>query len=139
MSKKGIKLTIVEEDEVFVDALKRMTQNVGTDNFTLSVANYSDGQAFLLSKPEEGNQFHIVIINDILSKRSGVNVTQTLRQLPDSERFFIVLLTQGKSEDDMVHALRMGVDYYLQRPINIRALQAIIERTIERHAYEFSI
>ena len=80
-----------------------------------------------------------MIINDILSKRSGVNVTQTLRQLPDSERFFIVLLTQGKSEDDMVHALRMGVDYYLQRPINIRALQAIIERTIERHAYEFSI
>ena len=139
MRKKDIKLTIVEEDTIFVDALKRMVEIVATGDLNLNVESYSDGQAFLLSKPEAGEQPHIIIINDILSKRSGVNVTHTLRKLADSHRFYIILLTLGRSEDEMVHALQSGVDYYLQRPINMRGLQAILERIIERQVYELSI
>lgn len=139
MTTKEINLTIVEEDTIFVEVLKRMAEDIETDNLTLSVDTYSDGQAFLLSKPETGDQPHIIIMNDILSKRSGVNVTHTLRQLPDTHRFYIILLTQGRSEDEMVHALKMGVDYYFQRPVNLRAFQATLERIIERQAYERSV
>lgn len=136
MSTRAIKVTIIDEDPIFVDALKRMAENADTGEWTLSIDTYTDGQAFLLSKPEEDNQTHIIISTDILSKRSGVNVAQTLRQLPNHNRFYIILLTQGRSQDEMVHAIKSGVDHYLPRPINIKGLQATLERLIERQAYE---
>src|SRR5690606_25983546 len=136
MNTKEIKLTIVEEDTIFVEVLKQMAKNIEFEGLSLSVDAYTDGQGFLLSKPEVGNVPHLIIMNDILSKRSGVNVTHTLRQLPDTNRFYIILLTQGRSENEMVHALKTGVDYYYQRPVNLRALQATLERILERQAYD---
>lgn len=136
MSTREIRLTIIDEDPIFVDALKRMAENADTGDWTLSVDTYTDGQAFLLTKPEEGKQTHIIISTDILSKRSGVNITQTLRQLPNHNRFYIILLTQGRSQDELVHAIKSGVDHYLPRPVNIQGLQATIERLIERQAYD---
>lgn len=136
MSTRAIKVTIIDEDPIFVDALKRMAENADIGEWTLSIDTYTDGQAFLLSKPEEGNQTHIIISTDILSKRSGVNVAQTLRKLPNHNRFYIILLTQGRAQDEMVHAIKSGVDHYLPMPINLNGLQATLERLIERQAYD---
>lgn len=136
MSTRAIKVSIIDEDPIFVDALKRMAENADIGEWTLSIDTYTDGQAFLLSKPEEGNQIHIILSTDILSKRSGVNVAQTLRQLPNQNRFYMILLTQGRSQDEMVHAIKSGVDHYLTRPINLNGLQATLERLIERQAYD---
>lgn len=139
MSTKEIKLSLVEEDQIFVDALKRLAENAETGDSQLTINTYPNGQDFLLSKPEAEQQPHIIIITDILSKRSGVNVTQALRQLENSNRFYIILLTQGRSEDEMIYAIKAGVDYYFQRPINLKGLQATLERLIERLNYDESI
>lgn len=136
MSTKEIKLSLVEEDQIFVDALKRLAENAETGDSQLTINTYPNGQDFLLSKPEAEQQPHIIIITDILSKRSGVNVTQALRQLENSNRFYIILLTQGRSEDEMIYAIKAGVDYYFQRPINLKGLQATLERLIERLNYD---
>lgn len=139
MSTKEIKLSLVEEDQIFVDALKRLAENAETGDSQLTINTYPNGQDFLLSKPEAEQQPHIIIITDILSKRSGVNVTQALRQLENNNRFYIILLTQGRSEDEMIYAIKAGVDYYFQRPINLKGLQATLERLIERLNYDESI
>lgn len=113
-----MKVSIIDEDPIFVDALKRMAENADIGEWSLRIDTYTDGQAFLLSKPEDGNQTHIIISTDILSKRSGVNVAQTLRQLPNPNRFYIILLAQGRSQDEMVYAIKSGVDHYFLKPCN---------------------
>lgn len=132
MSNKEIKLSLVDEDSIFVGAMKRMAENIETGASQLNIQTFSDGQAFMLSKPEAGKEAHIIIVADILSKQSGLDVTNALRELKDNNRFYIILLTQGRSEEEMIYAIKSGVDYYFQRPVNLHGLQATLGRLIER-------
>lgn len=132
MAKENIKISVMMDEYIFRNSLQRMAEDIEVSDRDIIVKAYQDGQEFLEAKTYLTEDTHILVLNDILSKQSGLAVTQKLRQLPGSERFYIIMLTQGSSEEDTITAYRMGVDYVIARPINIRVLQAVIERVLER-------
>ncbi|MBA5729223.1 response regulator transcription factor [Aerococcaceae bacterium INB8] len=132
MNKLNFKFSIVEEDVIFVKTLVRMAKNINIPNINLIIDTYSNGQEFLLSETHKSEYPHIIVINNQLSMRSGVEVTQILRQEENADRFYIILLSRGMSDDEIVHAFHNGIDNYRLRPFNLNVFKAFLERTIER-------
>ncbi|WP_255421235.1 response regulator [Aerococcus agrisoli] len=74
----------------------------------------------------------IVLVNDNLSKLDGFDVTKMARELPQYKQIFIIMMSMGITEEEIIHAFKVGIDDFLNRPFNLRVLQAYMERVIER-------
>lgn len=89
---------------------------------TVEVTEAEDGQRAIeiLHSRREGEAFDLVITDQVLPKRSGLEVLRmTKRHWP---RLRVVLITAFGSEDLAVQALRAGAVDYLKKPIQLRTL-----------------
>lgn len=127
-----IKVSILEENEIFRNVLSSSMENMNVDMFELEIKAFSDGYDFLESNWYRSSHTHIIIMNDILPRKNGLEVLHMVKQLPNEQRFITYMMTKKKSEEDMLYAYEIGVDEYLIKPFNIRLFEAQIRRTFER-------
>lgn len=127
-----IKVSILEENEIFRNVLSSSMENMNVDMFELEIKAFSNGYDFLASNWYRSSHTHIIIMNDILPRKNGLEVLHMVKQLPNEQRFITYMMTKKKSEEDMLYAYEIGVDEYLIKPFNIRLFEAQIRRTFER-------
>lgn len=127
-----IKVSIIDEDAVFMNVLHHTLANIDVDGSRLEIKTFSDGLAFLDDEWHLSKQPQIVLLNDFLPKKSGLEVIQALRKLPENNNYSIIMMTQGISEDDIIYAYRSGIDFHLVKPFNLRIFRARLERMVER-------
>ena len=127
-----IKVSILEENEIFRNVLSSSMENMSVDMFELEIKAFSNGYDFLESNWYRSSHTHIIIMNDILPRKNGLEVLHMVKQLPNEQRFITYMMTKKKSEEDMLYAYEIGVDEYLIKPFNIRLFEAQIRRTFER-------
>lgn len=127
-----IKISILEENEIFRRVLSSSLEKMNVDYFELEIKAFSDGYEFLKSDWYFTSHTHIIIMNDILPRKNGLEVLHTVKQLPNSQRFITFMMTKKKTEEDMLYAYEIGVDEYLIKPFNLRLFEAQIKRTFER-------
>ncbi|WP_203248566.1 response regulator [Sporosarcina beigongshangi] len=127
-----VKVSILEENEIFSNVLKASLQELAIEHFNLEINVFKDGYEFLESSFFHSGHTHIVIMNDILPRKNGLEVLHALRKLPNKKKFIIFMMTKRKSEVDMLYAYEKGVDEYLIKPFNLRLFEAQIKRTFER-------
>jgi DNA-binding response OmpR family regulator len=41
-------------------------------------------------------------------------------------------MSMGTTEEEIIHAFKIGIDDFITRPLNLRILQTFMERVIER-------
>lgn len=130
--KETVKISILEDNAIFRHVLFTAMENLAIENFHIEIQAFSDGYEFLESKWYESGHTHLLIMNDILPRKNGLEVLYTLRNLPNNKRFVIFMMTKRKSEEDMILAYEQGVDGYLIKPFNIRLFESQVRRTFER-------
>lgn len=127
-----VRISILEEDEIFRNVLKKCLEDLSFDHFEIDIETFADGYSFLQSNRYLSSHTHIVIMNDILPKKNGLEVLSTLRNLPNNQKITIYMMTKRKTEEDMIYAYEHGVDQYLIKPFHLRLFEAQIKRTFER-------
>lgn len=127
-----VKVSILEENEIFSNVLTTSLEELAIEHFNLNVAVFKDGYEFLESDFFHSGHTHILIMNDILPRKNGLEVLHTIRKLPNKKKFIVFMMTKRKSEEDMLYAYEKGVDEYLIKPFNLRLFEAQIKRTFER-------
>lgn len=127
-----IKISIIEENEIFRQVLHSSLENLAVKHFNLEIKAFQDGYEFLQTEWFSSSHTHIIIMNDILPRKNGLDILHRIRKLPNHERFHIFMMTKRKSEEDMIYAYENGVDHYLIKPFNLRLFEAQIKRTFER-------
>nr|WP_106784093.1 response regulator [Lysinibacillus timonensis] len=127
-----IKVSIVDDNEVFRDMLKMNIQQMKFEFIEVEVQSFKDGLEFLQSDWYVSNHNHIVMINDILPRKNGLEVLHTLRQMPNQKKFIVYMMTIRKNQSDMLNAYESGVDEYLVKPFDIRLFKAQLKRTLTR-------
>ncbi|WP_195892864.1 response regulator [Bacillus massiliigorillae] len=127
-----IKFSILEENEIFSQALYTTLDNLPINHFLLDIKIFRDGYEFLQSDWYHTSHTHIILVNDILPRKNGLEVVHRIRELPNHNKFIIFMMTKRKSEQDMIHAFESGVDEYLIKPFNIRIFEAQMKRVLER-------
>jgi CheY-like chemotaxis protein len=127
-----VKVSILEGNEIFSNVLCASLESLTIEHFVLDIKVFKDGYEFLESEFYYSGHTHIVIMNDILPRKNGLDVLHTLRKLPNKKKFITFMMTKRKSEVDMLYAYEIGVDEYLIKPFNLRLFEAQIKRIFER-------
>ena len=127
-----IKISILEENDIFRHVLYSSLESLSVKQFQLDIKTFQDGYEFLQSEWYSSSHTHIIIMNDILPRKNGLDVLHTIRKLPNNKRFTIFMMTKRKMEEDMIYAYEHGVDEYLIKPFNLRLFEAQMKRTFER-------
>lgn len=130
--KEIIKVSILEEDEVIQQPLIAVMERVTGDQFHLKMNAFTDGATFLESNWYQSGETHIIILNDTLKKKNGMEVLHKLRNMPNNKKYIIIMLSKRRTEQDMLYSYEQGVDEYILKPFNVRLLEAKIKRLLRR-------
>lgn len=127
-----IKVSIIEEDEVAVSILHSLLERTAIEYFELDIQTFEDGAEFLESSWYHSGHTHLVILNDILPKKNGIEVLHFLRNRPNDQKYIIFMLSKRNSEENIVYAYEHGVDEYVIKPFNINLLEAQMKKVLKR-------
>ena len=127
-----IKVSIIEGDVMVQDILQMLLKRIVLHHFNLEIRTFSDGNQFLQSSWYQSGHTHIVMLDDILPKKSGIEVLQELRKMPNTMKYIIFMLSKGKSEEDLLNAYDIGVDEYIVKPFNVKLVEAQLKRWLKR-------
>lgn len=134
--KSTIRVSLIVNEPIVMEVLKRSITTMKLSNFDLDLQTYEDGLAFETSEWYTSAHTHLVILDDVLPKKNGIEIVHFLRNLPSNQKFHIFMLTDRVSEENLINAYQMGIDEVIQKPFNLRLFEALFRRTIERLWFE---
>lgn len=124
-----VKISIIEDDGLMRNIIATTIRKMPTPDYMKEVALFTDGDAFLQSDFYYSAHKHIVIMNDVLPKKTGLDVLHSIREMANERKFIIYMMTNRNAEEAMIDAYEKGVDVYLIKPFNLRLFEAQLQRT----------
>lgn len=121
---RQMKLLIVEDEMRMADLLRK---GLSEEGHTVTCA-YDGAEGLALAK---GSEFDVIILDVMIPKLSGYDVTKRLRS--EKIRTPILILTAKDSMPDIVHGLDLGADEYMTKPFSFAELLARL-RAVKRRA-----
>ncbi|HWY86443.1 MAG TPA: sigma-54 dependent transcriptional regulator, partial [Gemmataceae bacterium] len=119
----GLKLLIIDDESKHAEVVAESLERVG---YECVVATSGSAGAKMIEQEEPD-----VILTDL--KMDGVDGLAILRkarqELPDSE---VVVITGHGDVQTAVEAMKAGATNYLQKPVNLAELRAMVEKAAER-------
>ena len=127
-----VKVSIIENNDILRNVLENTLKNMTIPKFNLEISTYKDGYSFLQSDQYKSGHMHLILMNDILPQKNGLEILYTLRNMPNEKKFIIYMMSERNSESAMMNAYENGVDEYIVKPFNLRLLEAKLKRTFAR-------
>jgi CheY-like chemotaxis protein len=120
---RTINILCVEDYQVVADAVKETLEELGW-----MVELCADGME-AMRKIESKARYHVLILDNQLPGKDGLELARRARQLPHRRRTPIIMLSASDVEQD---ALRVGVNAFLRKPQDIRRLSATVMRFLTK-------
>lgn len=114
----SLRILVVEDDPA---SLKMMTTLLGT-TLGHTVFTATNGQEALAVAVAQVPQ--IVVTDWRMPVMNGLELCSALRATDWGQAMYIIMLTAADTEDEVALAFEAGVDDYVHKPINLRALRA---------------
>jgi CheY-like chemotaxis protein len=123
MTAEGVELLIVEDDDkdlkLTMHALR--SQNVGNQ-----IAVAKDGEEALdfifcrgsYSGRSPADHPRLILLDLKLPKINGLEVLREIKASPLTQSIPVVVLTSSREEKDMVESYQLGVNSYIQKPVD---------------------
>ena len=119
-----INILCVEDYQVVADAVKETLEELG---WTVELcADATEA----ISKIESKARYHLLILDNQLPGKSGLELARRARQLPHRRRTPIIMLSASDVERDALHA---GVNAFLRKPQDIGRLSATVTRLLTKN------
>ncbi|TXK17756.1 response regulator transcription factor [Homoserinibacter sp. GY 40078] len=121
------RVVIVDDDQDLRRLLERRLVREGHD--VVTAADGIEGLALIREYQPD-----LVVLDWMMPRMNGIEVTQLLRDNPDSggEGVRILILTARSQESDVVRALSAGADDYLVKPFSSTELAARVSSLLAR-------
>ena len=133
MSEKEIEILLVEDNPDDVElALHALRQEKLANR--LEVAH--DGEEaldFLFCRGAHKNRSFenapkVVMLDLKLPKVDGIEVLRQLKNDPRTKAIPVVILTSSREEKDMVHGYQLGVNAYIQKPVDFEQFRNVVKQ-----------
>jgi DNA-binding response OmpR family regulator len=117
------KILIVDDEPNIVTALEFLLQRSG-----YAVLLAQDGEEAL--KQVEQHLPDLVLLDVMLSSKSGYEVCQRMRERPEWRHIKIIMLSAKGREAEVNKGLSMGADFYVTKPFSSKDLVAKIDELL---------
>jgi CheY-like chemotaxis protein len=121
---RAIHILCVEDYQAVADAVKETLEELGW-----AVELCADGTE-AMRKIESKARYHLLILDNQLPGKDGLELVRRARQLPHRRRTPIIMLSASDVEQD---ALRVGANAFLRKPQDIGRLAATITRLLTKN------
>lgn len=122
-------LLLVDDNEMNRDMLSRRLRKRGYD-----VTAVSGGREALSLVQRE--DFDLVLLDIMMPDIDGIEVLKTLRKQHSLVELPVIMVTAKNHNDDVVNALSLGANDYVQKPLQFEVLLARIEIQLSRRGLE---
>lgn len=112
------KVLVVEDDPTVQSVLTHWLGEVSGYDVQVAVNGHDALDMALAFKP------HIIITDWRMPVMDGLEFCRTLRATEWGQNIYVLMLTSVGSEDEFVQAFEVGVDDFVNKPVNVRALDA---------------
>lgn len=130
-----VRVSVIDEDPLVTMVIQKLIERVSLSQLELDIQTFHDGQSFIESDWYKSSNTHVVIVNDILPRKNGLEVLYTLRTLPNTKKYHVFMMTKRKSEAEMIFAYENGVDEYIIKPFNPKLFESQIKKVLNRIYY----
>ncbi len=119
-NKEILYISIIDDDQVLRDLLRKVVQLVETENYQIDIEEFSNGIDFFES--ERVNLFgkHLILLDGVMPVMDGMEILQKLKRMENSERMNVLMLSARKGEEHTSRALKLGAAGYVTKPFSIK-------------------
>jgi DNA-binding NtrC family response regulator len=115
---------LVDDEERLLKSLGRALRDEGHEVVTAS--NAPEGERRLA---ERG--FDLLIVDNRMPGRTGLDMIRDLAAVPEGERPQIVMMTAHATVENAIEAMKLGAFDYLQKPFEVDELLVVARRALE--------
>jgi len=129
----GLEILLVEDNP---DDLELTLHALRSDNVANRIEVARDGEEALdyfyrrgrfVGRPK-GSQPSLVLLDLKLPKVDGIEVLQVIKNDPATRAIPVVVLTSSKEEIDMVMSYQLGVNSYIQKPVDFKQFRETVKQ-----------
>lgn len=121
-----INILLVEDNPADVRLTEEALKDIDID-FQLTVAG--DGEAaikILRSYPSPKHLPQVIFLDLNMPKKNGHEVLSEIKQDKGLQDIPVVVLTVSQDEEDVIKAMNLKMNYYLNKPVNTKNLSAVL-------------
>jgi two-component system, response regulator len=132
MSNNEVELLLVEDDPNDVELTLIALRKHKLANKIHVVRDGEEALDFLFSRGAYAHRStngppKVILLDLKLPKVSGLEVLKAVKSDPRTQVVPVVVMTSSREQRDMVEGYRLGVNSYIQKPIDFNQFQAIIK------------
>ena len=128
---RTLRVLLIEDDEDHVFLVRRALRDVPGVRVALEVARSGDAAIDLLGRLAAGGGLPELVLLDL--RMPGTDGFEVLRRIRADERLrslAVVALTSSELEDDRDQALRLGVSWYVCKPLDGARFRTEVQQVI---------
>lgn len=110
-SPRALRCAVADDDEAFRELVGRMLSRMG-----MEVETFADGHELLARCATEPPD--LLLIDWMMPGIDGLEVVRRLREVHDSHRTFVIVVTGKDTEEDVYEAMEAGAHDYLTKPFD---------------------
>jgi two-component system, response regulator len=132
MSDQEIEILLVEDNTADVELTLHALRKEKLANKIEVVGDGEEALDFLFCRGRfAGRSFarppRLVLLDLKLPKVDGLEVLQAIKTDPRTRAIPVVILTASKEEKDMVKGYRLGVNAYIQKPVDFEQFRSMVK------------
>lgn len=121
----NINVLIVDDDEDILEFISFKLQN------SFDVITKHDGEECWNYLQSDSDNPDVIVLDIMMPKMDGFEVLKKIQKKEDLTQIPILMLTAIGRDDDVVKALKMGAEDYIQKPFSVSELEERIKRVLE--------
>ena len=132
MLDEAMEILLVEDDPKDVRLTMRELQSENVRNRVEVVRDGEEALDFLFCRGPYQNRNSngkpkVILLDLKLPKVSGLEVLRAIKDDPGTRAVPVVVMTSSREQRDLVEGYRLGVNSYIQKPIDFNEFQATIK------------
>ncbi len=133
MKKSIVEILLVEDNEKDIELTLHALRSENLGNRIHVVRDGEEALRFLADcetelKSNTGGMPKVILLDLKLPKVDGLQVLREVKGNPITKMIPVVVLTSSKEDMDMVNSYRLGVNSYLQKPVNFEQFRGMVKQ-----------
>ncbi len=132
MNNKEVEILLVEDNTADVELTLHALRKEKLANKIEVVSDGEQALDFLFCRNEYASRSfdhppHLVLLDLKLPKVDGMEVLAQIKSDPRTKPIPVVILTASKEEKDLVNGYKLGVNAYIQKPVDFEQFRKMVK------------